>query len=174
MTSRRLSGEPLDSAYTAVVPSKPLRRCSSLRGIPFVFPTAHTARRKGVRCRRARLCLRRQTLQARNESIHLKEAKSQTGPIRSGGDSSDLRVAGMHFNPGPDAQDRLRRLFTILVSLAESDEASPADPSPDDDPVKEDWSAPPRTPAVIDDGATSSPAHDCASERLGLPPVGED
>ena len=78
----------------------------------------------------------------------MNEAKSQTRPIGSGRGSSDLMVVGIHFNPGPDAQDRLRR-------------------SPDDDPVNEDWSVHPRTPAAIDNAATPSPAHDYASEELG-------
>ena len=30
----------------------------------------------------------------------------------------DLRVVGIHFNPGPDAQDRLRRIFTLLLKHA--------------------------------------------------------
>ena len=30
----------------------------------------------------------------------------------------DLRVVGIHFNPRPDAQDRLRRIFTLLLKHA--------------------------------------------------------
>ena len=30
----------------------------------------------------------------------------------------ELRVVGIDFNPAPDAQDRLRRLFTILLEHA--------------------------------------------------------
>ena len=42
-------------------------------------------------------------------------------------------VAGIDFNPGPDAQDRLRRLFTLLVKYAARDrQLSPrTDSSPD-------------------------------------------
>ena len=32
-----------------------------------------------------------------------------------------MRLVGIDFNPGPDAEDRLRRLFTILVRLADDD-----------------------------------------------------
>ncbi len=32
--------------------------------------------------------------------------------------AQDLRVVGIHFNPGPDAQDRLRRIFTLLLKHA--------------------------------------------------------
>ena len=30
----------------------------------------------------------------------------------------DLKVVGIYFNPGPDAQDRLRRIFTLLLKHA--------------------------------------------------------
>ena len=30
-----------------------------------------------------------------------------------------MKVVGIEFNPAPDAQDRLRRLFTILAGLVE-------------------------------------------------------
>ena len=45
------------------------------------------------------------------------------------------------FNPGPDAQDRLRRLFTLLVKYATKDKLSPSDtdsPSKDDPAEDED------------------------------------
>ena len=32
-----------------------------------------------------------------------------------------MRITGIDFNPGPDAEDRLRRLFTILIKLADDD-----------------------------------------------------
>lgn len=32
-----------------------------------------------------------------------------------------MRLVGIDFNPGPDAEDRLRRLFTILVRLVGDD-----------------------------------------------------
>ena len=40
------------------------------------------------------------------------------------------------FNPGPDAQDRLRRLFTLLVKYATKDML----PAPDADSSSEDGS----------------------------------
>ena len=49
----------------------------------------------------------------------MKDAKSRTKPRNRDGDASEMRVVGLDFNPGPDAQDRLRRLFTILVKLAD-------------------------------------------------------
>ena len=41
-----------------------------------------------------------------------------------------MRVVGIEFKPGPDAQERLRRLFLILLKLAD-DEMPGADPLPD-------------------------------------------
>ena len=35
---------------------------------------------------------------------------------RPGGDGPEMRVVGIDFKPAPDAEERLRRLFTILVS----------------------------------------------------------
>ena len=52
---------------------------------------------------------------------------------RPAGDGPEIRVVGIDVNPAPDAQARLRRLFTILVELAEDDPPPPgADPSPHD------------------------------------------
>ena len=48
-------------------------------------------------------------------------------------DAPEIRVVGIDVKPAPDAQERLRRLFTILLKLAEDDLPSTgADPSPDD------------------------------------------
>ena len=32
-----------------------------------------------------------------------------------------MRVVGIDFNPGPDAEERLRRLFIILLKLADDE-----------------------------------------------------
>ncbi|MDE2842093.1 MAG: hypothetical protein OXN21_01795 [Chloroflexota bacterium] len=49
-------------------------------------------------------------------------------------DGPELKVVGIDFKPAPDAEDRLRRLFTILASVVEGDPAVPGqDPLPDDD-----------------------------------------
>ena len=45
-----------------------------------------------------------------------------------------MRVVGIDFKPAPDAEERLRRLGTILLRLAQDDTDTPApgtDPSPD-------------------------------------------
>ena len=48
----------------------------------------------------------------------MKETKRQRKPTKSGRAGPELRVVRIDCNPGPDAQDRLRRLFTLLVKLA--------------------------------------------------------
>ena len=46
----------------------------------------------------------------------MKEAREQgKGPNRARSEP-ELRFVGVEFKPAPDAQDRLRRLFTILAS----------------------------------------------------------
>ena len=55
------------------------------------------------------------------EHSHLKEAESTRRSKNPGVAAEDMRLVGIDFNPGPDAEDRLRRLFTILVKLADDD-----------------------------------------------------
>ena len=63
----------------------------------------------------------------------MKEAKRQNRRRRPARDAPEVRVVGIDFNPAPDAQERLRRLFTILVELAQDDLPFPgADPSQDE------------------------------------------
>ena len=56
--------------------------------------------------------------------------KARKRPARDG---PEIRVVGIDVKPAPDAQARLRRLFTILAELA-ADDPPPtgADPSPHD------------------------------------------
>ena len=67
----------------------------------------------------------------------MKDTNGQNQPKRrkrQPGDAPELRVVGIDVNPAPDAEERLRRLFTILARLVE--DAPPtleADPSADDD-----------------------------------------
>ena len=51
----------------------------------------------------------------------MKEAKSRTESKDSGRVNSEFGAVTIDFNPAPDAEDRLRRLFTILVRLADDD-----------------------------------------------------
>ena len=47
---------------------------------------------------------------------------------RSAENTPEMRVVGIEFNPGPDAEDRLRRLFTILLEHAVRErQAAPED-----------------------------------------------
>ena len=62
----------------------------------------------------------------------MKEAKSQAKLKISERASPELRVVAIGFNPGPDAEDRLRRLFTILLKLADDDLPFPGADSPQD------------------------------------------
>ena len=64
----------------------------------------------------------------------MKDRKGQKRRGRPAGDAPEMRVVGIDFNPAPDAGERLRRLFTMLVKLVEDDPPVPGtDPSPDDD-----------------------------------------
>ncbi len=63
----------------------------------------------------------------------MEETKGQRKPERSG-TGTELRVVRIDFDPGPDAEDRLRRLFTLLVKYAAKDRL----PVPGNDPASED------------------------------------
>ncbi len=65
----------------------------------------------------------------------MKDTTGKNQPKRcrkSARDEPELRVVGVDVKPAPDAQERLRRLFTILVELAQDDPPRPeTDPQPD-------------------------------------------
>ena len=71
----------------------------------------------------------------------MNDSKSKTRPKNSGKDSPELRVVAIHFNSAPDAQDRLRRIFTILLEHAARErQAAPEDAldaTPEDDAWEE-------------------------------------
>ena len=46
----------------------------------------------------------------------MKEAREQGKKPKRATSEPELRVAGIDFKPAPDAQDRLRRIFTILAA----------------------------------------------------------
>ncbi len=50
-----------------------------------------------------------------DESIDLKEAKSRAQSKIGDRAPGELRVVAINCNPAPDAEDRLRRLFTLLL-----------------------------------------------------------
>ena len=72
------------------------------------------------------------------------DKRSQKRPKRSGRTGPELRVARVDCNPGPDAEERLRRLFTLLVKHAARDRLpalekdSPSDASPAEDHAGEE------------------------------------
>ena len=51
----------------------------------------------------------------------MEETRRQRKPTKSGRAGPEPRVVRIDCNPGPDAEDRLRRLFTLLVRLAVRD-----------------------------------------------------
>lgn len=58
----------------------------------------------------------------------MKDSTGQDQPKRRGrppSDGPELRFVGVNVNPAPDAQDRLRRLFTILAGVI-NDKPGPA------------------------------------------------
>lgn len=75
----------------------------------------------------------------RNESSDMKDSRIPEESKSSGADAFDIRVARIEYNPAPDAQDRLRRLFTILLKLSSSHEQAAFEKHPpiDDHPETE-------------------------------------
>ena len=62
----------------------------------------------------------------------MEDSKIQKRRGRPGNDAPEVRIVGIDFNPGPDAQDRRRQLLAILVKLAGEELPLPgADPLPD-------------------------------------------
>ena len=54
-------------------------------------------------------------------------------------DAPEMRVVGINFKPAPDAEERLRRLGTILLRLAQDDTPpTGTDPPPDDGGEEQD------------------------------------
>ena len=54
----------------------------------------------------------------------MKDTTGQEQPKRRdrrANDAPELKVVGIDFKPAPDAEERLRRLFTILARVMEDD-----------------------------------------------------
>lgn len=60
----------------------------------------------------------------------MEDKKTQDGRRRPAGDVSELGVVRVFYNPGPDAEDRLRRLFSLLVKHATRDGEAASDDGP--------------------------------------------
>ena len=64
----------------------------------------------------------------------MEDTKTQSGRGRPGGDASEFGVVRVISKPAPDAEDRLRRLFTLLLKPPAGDtEATCEKKSPPDD-----------------------------------------
>ena len=69
----------------------------------------------------------------------MEDAKKKYRGKRPGDDAPEPRVVEINFNPGADAQDRLRRLFTILLEhVARNGTAAPEQCSPSDEGSEEE------------------------------------
>ena len=56
----------------------------------------------------------------------MEQANSRKQPNGSGGTSPGLRVVAIRCNPAPDGEERLRRLFTLLLEhAARENQAAP-------------------------------------------------
>ena len=61
----------------------------------------------------------------------MKDTNRQQKPKISGRGAPDIVVVRVASNPGPDAEDRLRRLFSLLIKYATKDrQAAPEKDSP--------------------------------------------
>ena len=67
----------------------------------------------------------------------MKEAKSRAQSKIGDRAPGELRVVAINCNPAPDSQDRLRRLFTILLEHA-AEERSLSDAPPIEDDAGEE------------------------------------
>ena len=64
-----------------------------------------------------------------------KDKKGQNRKRRDAGDAPEIGVVRVFSNPGPDAEDRLRRLLSLMVRYATRDgQAPPEQDSPSDAP----------------------------------------
>ena len=64
----------------------------------------------------------------------MRDTERQKRRRRPATDVPEIRVVRIDVNPAPDAEERLRRLFTILLKLADDDlPQSETDPSPDEE-----------------------------------------
>ena len=73
---------------------------------------------------------------------HDKEKKTR-GKLPSGG-APEIGVVRVFSNPGPDAEERLRRLLSLMLRYAtrdgqaEPEQDTPSDAQPNDDPAEEE------------------------------------
>ena len=70
----------------------------------------------------------------------MEDDKRQKNRRRPARDAPELRVVGIDVKPAPDARDRLRRIFTILLEHSAGErQAAPEDSdAPNDDRAEEE------------------------------------
>ena len=69
----------------------------------------------------------------------MKDKNSQKKPKRTGGNASEIGVVRVSSNPGPDAEDRLRRALSLMIKYATRDrQAAHGEDAPPDEPQSED------------------------------------
>ena len=69
----------------------------------------------------------------------MKDKKRQDRRGKPRSDASEIGVVRVFSNPGPDAEDRLRRLTSLMVKYATRDrQAEPGSDTPADAPPGED------------------------------------
>ena len=91
------------------------------RGITLRSPTAHTDKSTTVRYLKTSPVFGVEHAEHATRTGNLRDTKHRTKRRGRESDAPDMRVVGIDFNPGPDAEERLRRLFTILVRLADDE-----------------------------------------------------
>ena len=68
----------------------------------------------------------------------MKDKKRQNRRGKPRGDASEIGVVRVFSKPGPDAEDRLRRLTSLLIKYATRDrQAAPSEDAPADAPPGE-------------------------------------
>ena len=72
--------------------------------------------------------------------MDMKDRNVQKRRAKPRSDGSEIGVVRVFSNPGPDAEDRLRRLFTLLVRYATQDgqDEPHQEHSSDDDSTEEE------------------------------------
>ena len=61
----------------------------------------------------------------------MRDNNSRKKPKRAGSNASEIGVVRVFCNPGPDAEDRLRRLFALMVRYATQDGVASTSADPD-------------------------------------------
>ena len=67
----------------------------------------------------------------------MEDSKRYDVPKKPTRASAELGTVTITSNPGPDAQDRLRRLFSLLVKYASKDKLPPTESDPPSEDANE-------------------------------------